>query len=79
MRSLEDYQNRYRCMKTIDKNDYIISISVQENKIIFSFYLSKNNDLYSDEIKSIDLVFDKINEMIKLCGIEFNYSGTDAS
>jgi len=79
MRSLEDYQNRYRCMKTIDKNDYIISISVQENKIIFSFYLSKNNDLYSDEIKIIDLVFNKINDIIKLCGIEFNYSGSDAS
>ena len=79
IRSLEDYQNRYRCMRVIGKNDYLVGISVQENKIFFSFVLRKNIDLYSNEIKSIDLVFDKINDMIKLCGIEFNYSGTDAS
>ena len=78
IKTVEDFLNRYRCMKEIGNNRYIIGLpheNINENdKVSFTFNLRIKNDVAYEEIKSVDLIFYKVNDEIKLCEIDFFYS-----
>lgn len=77
IRTLEEFQSRYRCMKEIGKNRYILGLPQNINgndKVIFKFHLRIKHSVTYEEIKSIDLIFYKMNDEIKLHEIDFDFS-----
>ena len=78
IKTVEDFQNSYRCMQTIEKKDYLIGNDFRDahlsSKVNFIIRCTINNDNFYDEVRQLDLIFNKINDKIKLCEIDFSYS-----